>query len=524
MIDAVIVSIIVLATAENYLPFIIGLMQTPDQYVFLGTVHHPADYFYYLSQFAQGSYRFITTVNLFSGEQATPTFVGWSNVLIGRFFHIFGLSPFVAYHVSVLLLTALLFIAGYQLFSTMMPKRPATLALFLFALFHAFPVLRDGLPSYGDYWNNFAVPRVRFGGVPHQLLLTAASFFMVYCFNIWIQRKHHTWNILAGLGISSLILASLQPILWVLIVGVVGLSVCIHTVITTKQVTFVLRAVPPVRMWLTILISGALPLLYLNRLFSALPFSQLRAWEAHAQTSLTPEHILTATGPVLLIALFSLPHFITRPSFVALFTALFSVVSFSLFLSPLPQYLAISHVRFMSALTVLCISSIAAKGIMSLWQSRNRVARTAGILIFAGTAALLIPNHFKTLELSTRFDPNNAYYYLTNTDYAFLKEAGLIGTLEDTFLVAWPYNSMFPAITGRRSYNGHPLITVNSPEKDRLAAAILNGSMSAEATHTFFLENHITYLIVPADNTYIANLLYLTRKLASNSLVLYTVR
>lgn len=517
------IGIILIATLENIWPFIAGYYKTPPGYVFLGTIHHPADYFYYLSQFAQGSYRILTTINLFSGEQSAPTFVGWSNVLIGRFFHIFGFSPFVAYHVSVLVFSVLLFTAGYLLLSAMMPKRPATLALFLFALFHAFPILRDGERSYGDYWNNFAVPRVRFGGVPHQLLLTAASFFMVYCFIIWIQRKHHAWYVLAGLGVSSLILASLQPVLWILAVGITGLSVCVHAVVTTKRVTSILRAVPPIRMWLTVLISGALPLFYLNWLFTVLPFSQLKTWEAHAQTSLTPEHILTATGPILLIALFSLPHFITRPSFAALFTVLFSAASFILFLSPVPQSLGISHVRFMSALTVLCISGIAASGITFLWQSRSRMARIFGILIVVGTTALLIPNHIKTLELSTAFDPDNAYYYLRSTDYAFLKDAGAIGTPEDTFLVAWPYNSMFPAITGRRSFHGHPLLTIDSAQKDALAARALGGSMTLSELRQFLSDNRISYVLTTMDNQAFYTAPFLTRVTASKNLVVYRV-
>jgi hypothetical protein len=517
------IGIILIATLENVWPLIAGYTQTPRGFVFLGTIHHPADYFYYLSQFAQGSYRFITSVNLFSGEQAAPTFVGWNNVLAGRIFHVFGFSPLTAYHVSVILFTALLFLAGYLLLSAMMPKRPATLALFLFALFHAFPVLRDGQRSYGDYWNNFAVPRVRLGGVPHQLLLTTASFFMVYFFIVWIQRKNRSWHVLAGLGVSSLILASLQPVLWVLVTGIAGLSLCIHTVITTKRITSIVRAGTPMRLWLTVFISGLPPLFYLNRLFSALPFSQLRLWEAHAQTALTPEHVLTATGPILLIALFSLPHFITRPSFASLFTGIFSVVSFFLFLSPIPQLIGISHVRFMSALTILCISGIAAHGITSLWQSRTRMARMTGILIVAGTIALLIPNHFKTLELSTRFDPNNAYYYLTDTDYEFLKAASSIGNPEDTFLVAWPYNSMFPAIAGRRTFHGHPLLTIDSAQKDALASRALGGSMTSSELRQFLKDSHISYVLTVTDNRAFSTVSFLTRVTASKNLVVYRV-
>ncbi len=138
----IVACIIALATLENVWPLITGLLKAPPGYVFLGTVHYPADYFYYLSQFAQGSQRWLTTMNLFSAESVSPTLVGWSNVLIGRIFHLFGLSPFVAYHTSVVILTIIVLASGYRLAERITgDKRIATLALYLFTLFHAYGVL-----------------------------------------------------------------------------------------------------------------------------------------------------------------------------------------------------------------------------------------------------------------------------------------------------------------------------------------------------------------------------------------------
>jgi len=184
--------IIFLATLENTAPSIIGFTNTPKDMVFLGNVHHPGDYFYYLSQFTQGENRWLTTIDLFTSEHMSPSFIGWSNVLIGKIFHILNLSPIVAYQASIAILGIALLIMAYILALTILrSRRAATIALYFFALFHAFPVLRDGKPSYGDYWNNFAVPRVRFGGVPHQLLLHTASIALVYGLIQWTQYKKH---------------------------------------------------------------------------------------------------------------------------------------------------------------------------------------------------------------------------------------------------------------------------------------------------------------------------------------------
>ncbi|MEK7533239.1 MAG: hypothetical protein AAB542_02285 [Patescibacteria group bacterium] len=521
--------IIALAAFENIWPAIAGFFRTPPGFVFLGTVHHPADYFYYLSQFAQGGYRWITTVNLFTNEPVAPSFVGWSNVLVGRVFHFFGISPLIAYQVSVVIFTVILLVAGYRLaYIVLASQRPAGLALYLFALFHAFPILRDGKPSYGDYWNNFAIPRVRLGGVPHQLLLHAASILMVYFIIQWIQYKKYTVGTLVSLGVSSLILASLQPVLWGLIMATLGIAFLSGYWLklsdkpaksSTPKFLMQRIGVP----FFVLVSTGLPPVLYLTRLFTTLPFSQLKLWEAGAQNALTPEHFLSSTGPVFLIALFSLPLFASHLSFAKIFVILFSLFSLLLLLSPLPVALGLSQARFISTLTILCLSVIASSGLMHLFNAKGTITRMSGALLIVGISLLLIPNHFKTLELSSSFDPGNAYYYLPAADYEFLQKSGRIGKPDDTFLVTWPYNVMFPAITGKRTYHGHPLLTIASQEKDALAIAALNGSMTPEATRAFYADNDIAYLIGTTDNVYLTNSPLVTRVSASKTLVLYKV-
>ncbi len=147
----------------------------------------------------------------------------------------------------------------------------------------------------------------------------------------------------------------------------------------------------------------------------------------------------------------------------------------------------------------------------------------SGALLIVGVSWLLIPNHVKTLQLSSSFNPGNAYYYLPAEAYEFLQKSGRIGKPDETFLVTWPYNEVFPALTGKRSYHGHPLITIKSTEKDALAIAILNGSVTSEATRAFYADNDIAYLIGTTDNVYLANSPLVTRVSASKTLVLYKV-
>jgi len=104
-----------LFTLLNSLQFWIGLTNTPKDHIYLGTVHNPGDYFYYLSQFKQGSDRILSGFDLMTGEFKSATFVGWINILLGRLFSIVGIDFISAYQISVLLFTSLLLFLSWTI-------------------------------------------------------------------------------------------------------------------------------------------------------------------------------------------------------------------------------------------------------------------------------------------------------------------------------------------------------------------------------------------------------------------------
>jgi hypothetical protein len=489
--------IILLATLGNIAPLLVGYLRTPPGSVFLGTIHHPADYFYYLSQFAQGSYRWLTTIDLYTSEQLSPSFVGWSNVLLGRLFDLFGISPDVAYHISVVFFTAVLLLIAYRLSLVILGKKwPATLALFLFAIFHAFPVMREGMASYGDYWNNFAIPTVRLGAVPHQLLTAILSFasFLLLTGPVPVMTGSH----LVMTALTSAALASLQPVLWALLTG----SVLVTNLLARKKLASTFMY----------LLAGIIPVLYLNQLFSTAPFLQLKLWEAAQQTPFMLEHFITATGPIFLLAILFVPTFLSSRSPLRRFIFLFTSLSFFLFLSPIPRLIGITHVRFMSTLAILGVSIIAADGLYTWVFSRKTSLRVAGATVLLALIILLVPNHLKTITNNTDIDTSNAYYYIPRGDFDLLKQAGERSTPDDIFFVTWPFNVVFPGVTGRKSYHGHPLLTINSSKKDMEAANFLS--------QEFLKRYGITYVVTyPLPN--LPN--FLSPVTTGGSLIMYKV-
>lgn len=519
-------------TVENILPYFVGLSLTPKGAVFLGTVHHPGDYFYYVSQFAQGATRWLSTLDLYTAEPVRPTLVGWSNALLGHLLSLFGASPIFAYQISIAILTLLLFYASYVLAREVLgQKRLATITLYLFGLYHAFPIIRDGLPSYGDYFNNFAVPRVRFGAVPHQLLLASASIFLSFFILRYCDKQtHKSKKLLFGIAASSIILASLQPALWVTIIGIFCFVSFIYG-LSRRDIKGILNTfIYPI---FIASISGFLPILYLSNLFNTLPFVQLKTWEATQHTTFTVGHFISASGPIFLIALAGLPWFLNHATYKRVYIACFAVVSFILFLSPIPTLMGLSHVRFMSTLVILCLCIIATFGIEKLSaKSASFMHKTYAasriiypqLLVSISLILLslyLLPNHLTTIHLASKFDPANAYHYLARSDYEFLQKVALASKPNDTYLVIWPYNTLFPAVTGKRSFHGHSLLTINSMQKDMQAVQFFDNKMSSSEAQMFLRDNHISHVVAYTWTNPPKELM--TQTLTSGSLSLFAV-
>lgn len=509
--------IIILATLENIWPIIAGYAATPKGAVFLGTIHHPGDYFYYLSQFAQGTTRWFTARDLYTSESIPPSFVGWSNVLLGHILHLIGFSPINSYHLSVLLLTLLLLTTAYFLARAVLNSRAgATLALYLFALYHAFPIRDHGVLTYSDYWINYAVPNVRLGGVPHQLLIAILSFISMLTTIVWLkQPQKWRWRLVLGLAVSGMMLASLQPALWALLIGSFALASFIYGLLERYKLKQLSTLFIPC---ISICLGGLLPAIYLTKLFSQLPFIQLKLWEAAQHNQLSFSHFLLATGPIFLITLMSVPSFLTAKNSVKLLVFTFAFCSFLLFLSPFPALLGITEVRFMSTLTILVISIIAAYGLSKLRP------RGFSIGILTLLTLILLPNHFKMLSLTTQFDPGNAYQYLSVSDYSFLVTAANRSHSDrDIYLIIWPYNVVFPGLTGKRSFNGHPLLTMSSQGKDVLSQRFFEGSMPEDEMQRLITENGVTYVLAYTWTPKLESLLFLKLLRSAGPLVLYRV-
>jgi hypothetical protein len=205
---------------------------------------------------------------------------------------------------------------------------------------------------------------------------------------------------------------------------------------------------------------------------------------------------------------------------------LFTALSLLIFFSPIPSLLGIVNVRVLSAPLILGYSYFAVLFLRTLFKKITK--RESLGIILTGCAVFLIVI-FSLLSLYAQekkrleFDPKNLVFFVNKETLDIYSRAQLVSNPQDIFLVYWPFNSSFPALTGRRVYDGHPLLTINEEEKARQLFNFFDGKMSPVEAHHFLKANGITKVIGYGGNMYLRENPDLSVEYDNTYLTLYKV-
>lgn len=518
------------ATLVNILPSLIGRLTTPPNMTFLGTVHHPFDYFYYLSQFAQGGQgSWLRGFDLYTTLYPRPTFVGWINIVLGHAFSLVGISHLGAYQISTVLFTLTFLALTYLFIGEVFPKKHHSprLRIISFLLFLtnnaiAIPHLAGSRWTFPfiDYWNNYATPFVRLGNVPHHLIAHAAIVGTFLCTLWWVRARRYRVIFLVGSALAGIILASINPIQWVLVgvsLGVAALLVGrVNERFSAKKILVSLLPL------VSFALSGLPMAIYLQQLFRLPPYSQLAAWELTQQIRLRWWDILLASGPVFFLGFAGAPLFFKNLSYPKILIGTYVAATYLLFLSPVSHVMGITNARFLSGVTFVGLACAAGNLLIRLGKRRLGTHQTTGMILCL-VILFTIPATWAQLQARATFNPNNAYQYIPDAVYNIFISAKRLSAPNDTFLAIWPFNVTFPGISGRRSFHGHPLLTIDAAAKDEQANAFFSGSMSDETMQQFLRDNGIAYVLTYRWSPKLAALPFLTKVIDTDYLVIYRV-
>jgi len=475
--------------AVFFVPFLSGYVKTPPGKIYLGTVHFPIDYFFYLSHLTQGKQNLIFTDYLYTTESLPKLFLGWIYVPFGRIASVIHLPPIIMYEVMLWIFGFSYLFFSYKLLCRIFPasQKKRILAFLLFLFSNTFPriVEENGVKFIAQYysWYNYGEPLVRFPSIPHQLLLQSSIFMMIYVFFAYSEahKKSHALLMLLCSAAAGLVLGSTQPIQWILI------SVCLFPLVIFQAVKRRSVHIP----YLLFVGVGLFFAWYVKGLFAREPFQFMNLWETQQSPFMPLEQFIHYHGPVLLIGLLGLPWFMKTKNLSRYVITAMTILAVTLFFLPISKKLPFLTFRYLSALPIFFYASSAAEGIFSL----SKLTRKFQPLVLAMTLTLLCfllgPLFIRELGEKMNPDKNDTSYYLSHEAADVFEKAREISTLTDTFLVFWPYETIFPALTGRREFIANKFFTIDFEKKNQNAYRYLVNQMP-ETERLDFLKKNAT--------------------------------
>ncbi len=466
-----IVIFVLVLTIMNSIGFFVGLLNRPPNTVFLGTIHYWEDYFLYLNHFFQGAHGAFLTANRYTSEVTPPSILYWTDVWMGKFGGLFGLSPIASYHVSLLVVTMLTLIVMYILLQKMFPKsKMYALVGFLFAalstsLMNHIYVHENPMWYPFQLWKtpHFALDRL--GGVPHQTLQSLIFFLLtILCFS---RDTKHPKMKLVLIGILAFSLTTINPIQAIIFLG---------AFLATQGVLFVQKKPVPYKKVLVLSLVTAGTFISVYFLSTTLPHSQARAWDGQQHTLTTLPFLMMSLGPISILLLFGILPSLLSGNGLFIFAVILTLGTYSLFLSKIPQSFGISNLRIVFPALYPFFGGVAVNGVLFIAKKLKKIIPpmttiTAIILLFI---LISLPTLYWEIDqkIQSQADTKDHDLYLPTSIYDMFTALTSIGQFNDVVLAnpKTHMDTLVPALSGHTTYSGHMLLTIRSGEKQANAS------------------------------------------------------
>lgn len=492
--------------------------------VFTGITHSFADYFLYTAQMAQGaSGRWVYSDQLFTNEAMAPTWYYWFNVTLGHLGSLIGLSPFATYNVSLFLFVVVLCLVWYFLAKTLYPTnrllRLTTWLMILTATSFFSPAPSGAgldfsqVEILGQFWFSPSPVFNRLGGVPYQVFQNILFILLAIVFArlLTIIKTPRIMNQESGIRkrtyviflIPLAILAgSANPIQMVLFVAA---AVAITMYAVTHRKNFNVSIHQSFLSLSIVTATGAFGAWMTNQEFAQQAvFTAARTWELAQRVPNTLPVLLLSIGPILFFVPFGLQRAFKQEDALRILLIVWGLLSFVLFLSPIPRLLQLSPVRFLHPVPyAAALAILGAEGLARLSGSRHG----ARILLLILYLLLTIPSISR--QFIDRITPAKNPQLLMDTIYnhvpvpivealTWLKQEQVQSYSTRRVVLAdpaVPVEVLVPVFTGKPSFSGHPIHTLYPGVKEARRQEFFGGKMNPDQAKRFIADHRIGYII-----------------------------
>ncbi|MDP1722103.1 MAG: hypothetical protein Q8L37_02745 [Candidatus Gottesmanbacteria bacterium] len=506
---------------------------------FTGIAHSFADYFLYVGAMAQGAAgRWIWMENLFTNEPTNLTWYYWFYVSLGHIGSWGRLSPFATYNVSLFLFVIALCLVWYKLTKLLYPTNTflrLTTWLLILTSTNFISFARPGLAKLGilgfsqmellgQFWFSPAPVFSRLGGVPYHVVQSILFILLAITFSHLLASKSITrdysgshGNMLAwlqnkklrsflSLVILAAIAASANPVQML----VFGVAALITTAVMTNAAIYKKIAL----LVCLFIAAGAGAWLTQMEFSRQAVFLAARSWELVQQVRNNPSILILSIGPVLLFIPFGMQKVFKEKNPLHILFVIWGLLSFALFLSPIPRLLALSPVRFLhpvpyaAALAILGVEGLVQLAGLLHRRLKNKVTLTT-IRVALLLAYLILTIPAISRQFIDRITPARNPQLLMDTIYnhvpapiadalTWLRVTGPGPVIERPVVLvdpAIPIEVLVPVFTGKISFSGHPIHTLYPDVKEAKRQKFFGGKMSETEANQFLKDHRIGYII-----------------------------
>lgn len=491
----VVTSVLVLA---SFVPFLYLTWLTPPGHVYLGAHNFVGDYAMYPAGIIQGQHLKLTSLDKFTAEPQTGTWVHGLYLWLGWLTAPFRLNPVLVYHLARLAGGFLFALAIFVLIRQFFEKAgERNLAFLLAYAISSIPHLSfvGGklalLEPYLPWWSGGEVMR-RVTFLPHSLMRDS---LLLLIFAWWIKvLKEGRVRFLPAALAAGFLLSFFGPLQAGLVWLWLALGVAFVFFQEVKTRRFVKTRLVVKTAFLYFLFS--LPsFLYIVQVFSINPWKWVKEWEL-ANPRITPfwewaafsgvTFFLALPGMILVLARRGLARIlllafilVTMAGIFSRATSLFGLISFRFLGVPL-------HVPF----------GIFAADTLSAAQKFFRL-RFLALIVALFLLLLSLPAYIQSIDTQIdEYHPRRGFInvYLPQAWYDSMRWLDENTDPDEIVLSEFVTGNTIPAVSGNTTYIGHFVSTLNLAEKAEKSDAFFSGGMGQEEARQFLLDNRIDYV------------------------------
>lgn len=490
----------------NILHVIIGYAKTSPGQVYMATGHYYLDYFEYVQAITQGMKGNWLWENYSAIDDPAKRFSGIGHyLLLGKVGAIFGFNPIAWYWIMVFIMTFGLAFLIYIFINKLLEEESfiKQVIAFLFALFSGpfFHIIKSthgaSIVNY-SFWGDKNTLWRRFGSIPHQIETQIISLIILF----WLADSSQklaslkfTSVMIRALGISILILYLLtfspsSSLLLAFAVALTALFILIQSRVKKDRNLFI-----NIIIFSVVFFGIVIPLGLLLKYIIAKEYSIVSQFETLWQVRPGFSQIVLVHGPIAILSLFGIWAFLKKLNPIRIIFLLFISLSYVLFLSPLPQMIGTTNVRFLTPLSYILLAVLACLGFRKL---KALIVVSLIFFVFALPANLTEFNGI----LSDRniFSPITYLPSGIVEGFEFLDkrpEKGAVLTTPSQFL-----GSVLPIYTLRHTFVARHNSTPNYTDKNIKANTFYLGAMKETEASDFLTKNSIRFVVLTSIEGY----------------------